>query len=95
MQKQIDVAELVRRAAEVVDEVVRQEERYIVARAGKPEAVLISYIEFLRLQSATDAGTRERFQRLVDKMDRRNSGHSDEEVARDVTEAIAEVRSER
>jgi prevent-host-death family protein len=95
MQKQIDVTELGRRAAEVVDEVVRQEEPYIVARDGEPEAVLISYIEFLRLQSATDAEVHERFQRLLGKMDRLNSGVSDEEVARDVAEAIAEVRSER
>lgn len=95
MSKQIELSELQRRGEAILDELAREREPYVVARGGEPEAVLISYIEFLRLQPASDAENHDAFQRLLDKMDRLNSGFSEEEVARDVAEAIAEVRSER
>jgi prevent-host-death family protein len=91
MQKQIDVAELGPRAAEVVDEVVRQEEPYIVAREGEPEAVLVSYSDFRRWQAMDDVA-HERFDRMIERLGRLNAAFSEDEVARDVAEAIAEVR---
>jgi prevent-host-death family protein len=92
MQKQIDVAELGRRAAEVVDEVVRRQESYIVARDGEPEAVLVPYIEFLRWQRASGESADEHFEGVIERLGRLNAHWSEEEVARDVAEAIAEVR---
>ena len=92
MQKQIDVAELGRRAAEVVDEVVQRQEPYIVARDGEPEGVLVSYVEYLRWQLAAGESADEHFDRVIERLGRLNAHWSEEEVARDVAEAIAEVR---
>jgi prevent-host-death family protein len=92
MQKQIDVIELGQRAAAVIAEVARQQEPVIVARDGEPAVVLLSYVEFLRLRPVSDEDVHARFDRLLTKMDRLNAGVSEEEVARDVAEAIAEVR---
>jgi prevent-host-death family protein len=92
MQKQIDVAELGRRAAEVIDDVVRRQEPYIVARDGEPEAVLVSYVEYLRWQRTSGESADEHFDRVIERLGRLNAHWSDEEVEQDVAEAIAEVR---
>lgn len=92
MQKHIDVAELGRRAAEVVDEVVRQEKPYFIARDGEPKSVLVSYVEFLRWQRTSGESADEHFDRVLDRLGRLNAHWSEEEVARDVAEAIVEVR---
>jgi len=92
MQKQIDVAELGQRTADLVDEVVRRQEPYIVARDGEPEAVLVPYYEFLRWYRTTGESADEHFDRVVERLGTLNAHWSEEEIARDVAEAIAEVR---
>ena len=51
MQKIIGVTELQRRFRSVFDEVAHKHTPYILTRGSRPEAVLIPYEEFLRLQA--------------------------------------------
>ncbi len=95
MQKQIDVSELEQHAGEVVEDVVRSGEPWVVVRDRQPAAVLMPYIEFLLWRRPSDEEVHERFDRLMEKMAHLNAHVSEEEVARDVAEAIAEVRRER
>jgi prevent-host-death family protein len=95
MRRQIDITELQRRGAALLEDLADGGEPYIVEHDGQPAAVLMSYVEYLRLQPAPGEEVHERFHRLLDKMDRLNSGFSEEEVARDVAEAIDEVRRGR
>jgi prevent-host-death family protein len=93
MQKQIDVAELGQPMAGVLDEVVRRQEPYVVARDGEPEAVLVPYGAFLRWQRGGTESADEHFDRVIERLRRLNKDLSDDEVARDVEQAVAEVRA--
>jgi prevent-host-death family protein len=57
MQKIIGVTELQRQFRKILDEVTRRKTPYILTRGSRPEAVLIAYDEFLRLQEL-DQGER-------------------------------------
>lgn len=52
MQKIIGVTELQRKFKTVLDEVTRRKTPYVLTRGSRPEAVLIAYDEYLRLQEA-------------------------------------------
>lgn len=87
MQKQIELADLGQRAAAVVDEVVRQHETYIVARDGRPEAVIVPYGEFERLR-----GSRvEALRAGLDRLERRLAELDGEDPAfeSEITSAVA------
>ena len=63
----------------------------IFEKSGRPVAVLISPEQWERYQQQT----RERFFAAVDRLQERNREMDPEEVERDVTEAVEEVRRER
>jgi prevent-host-death family protein len=90
MQKIIGVTELQRRFRSVLDEVVSKHIPYVLTRGSRPEAVLISYDDFLRYQDLEEQQVLTRFDRLVNGMVAQNARYSDEEVAED----IAAVRNE-
>ena len=91
MQKVIGVTELQRHFRSVFDEVAKRNIPYVLTRGSRPEAALISYEEYLRLQELQERDVLARFDRLVARMTEQNASTSAEEVAADVTAARAEL----
>jgi len=91
MQKIIGVTELQRRFRSVFDEVVRKNIPYVLTRGSRPEAVLISYEEFMRYQELDENQVLARFDRLVTRMASQNAEYSEKEVAMDIAAARAEL----
>jgi PHD/YefM family antitoxin component YafN of YafNO toxin-antitoxin module len=95
MQRQFELQDLARRGDAILDDLANAGEPFIVARDSKPVAVLIAYEDFLRWQRGTAESPDEHFDRVAERLHRLNTGLSDDELARDVAEAIAEVRASR
>ncbi len=91
MQRIIGVTELQRRFRSVFDEVAKKRVPYVLTRGSRPEAALIPYEEFLRFQMMKEQDVFARFDRLVARMAKQNVAASEEEVAADVTAALAEL----
>ncbi|MFH1908327.1 MAG: type II toxin-antitoxin system Phd/YefM family antitoxin [Chloroflexota bacterium] len=95
MNQIIGVTELQRRFRSVFDQVVKERTSYILTRGSRPEAALIPYEDYVRIQSMSEDDVLERFDRLMEKMRLVNAGRSEEEVQADVEAAIREVREEK
>ncbi len=91
MQKIIGVTELQRNFRVVFDEVVQKSVPYVLTRGSRPEAALIPYDEFLRIQESQERAVVARFDRLLARMAEQNAPYGEEEVAED----IAAVQRER
>ena len=91
MQRIIGVTELQRRFRAVFDEVTRKQIPYVLTRGSRPEAVLISYEEFLRFQALQEQEVLANFDRLSARLAEQNAAISDDEAAADVSAAIAEL----
>lgn len=97
MQKRVGVAELAGRLRTVLDEVAREQVTYVLESNGRPEAAVIPYEEFLRLQRLAERERQrlERWDRSRARLAAANAHFTDEEIDADVRAAIAEVRAER
>jgi len=91
-QKIIGVTDLQRRFKAVVDEVREDRIPYVLTRGSRPEAVLLPYDEYLRLERLDEKEAVFRFDRLLEKARARNRGVGAETVAEDVRRARDEVR---
>jgi len=91
MQKIIGVTELQRHFRAVFEDVAERNIPYVLTRGSRPEAVLVSYEEFLRLQDLREQGVRARFDRLTEQLSERNACYSDEEIEADVEAARKEL----
>lgn len=91
MQKVIGVTELQRNFRAVFDEVAKENVPYVLTRSSRPEAVLVSYEEFLAWQEMREQNVLARFDALMARMAERSEAFSDEEVAADVHAALEEV----
>ena len=91
MQKIIGVTDLQRRFRAVFDEVAEKRIPYVLTRGSRPEAALLPYDEFLRFQEFQEKEILGQFDRLSARMDQRNAEFDDEEIARDVARARAEL----
>ena len=91
MLKTVGVAELQRQFRSIFEEVVGENTPYVLTRDSKPEAVLVSYTEFMRLQ---DQDFSRRFDELVQRMGETNDGYTEEEVMAEVKAAVREVREQ-
>jgi len=65
----------------------------IVEKQGKPVAVVISPEEYERYRRYKEEA-KQRFFQVVDRIQERNAGKDPEEVYRDVTAAVEDVRRE-
>jgi prevent-host-death family protein len=74
--------------SDVLNRVYYQREPIVVERQGKPMAVVVSLADFERYQQLA----KERFFQAVDQVQARTAGHDPEEVLRDVSEAVDDVR---
>ena len=91
MLKTVGVAELQRQFRSIFEEVVGENTPYVLTRDSKPEAVLVSYAEFMRLQ---DQDFSRRFDDLLQRMAETNAGYTEEEVMAEVEATIREVREQ-
>jgi prevent-host-death family protein len=74
--------------SDVLNRVYYQREPIIVERQGKPMVVVVSLADFERYQQLA----KEHFFQAVDQVQARTVGHDPDEVLRDVSEAVDEVR---
>jgi prevent-host-death family protein len=95
MNQMIGVTELQRRFRAVFDDVTKNGVPYILMRGSKPQAVLIPYEEYLKYKKFSDEEANRKFDGMVKRLGELNAKYSDEEVQRDVEEAIQEVRKLR
>ncbi len=95
MQKIIGVTELQRRFRAVLDEVVTQRVPYVLTRGSRPEAVLLPYDEYVRLEEAREREALAHFDQLLQRLAHQNEAVTEEEIAEDVAAALAEVRAQR
>lgn len=91
MQKIIGVTEMQRRFRAVFDEVVQKQVPYVLTRGSRPEAVLISYEEFLHLQTLQEQEVLARFDQLMTRMAAQNAAASEADVSADIAAARAEL----
>ena len=87
MQKIIGVTELQRRFRSVFDEVANENVPYVLTRGSRPEAALISYEDYLRLQALQEEEILARFDALTTRLAERNAPYGDDEVEADIEAA--------
>lgn len=90
--KIIGVTELQRRFRAVFDEVREDRVPYVLTRGSRPEAVLLPYEEYQRLEQLDEKEVVYRFDRLLERAGQRNENVPDEDVIEDVRRARAETR---
>jgi prevent-host-death family protein len=87
MQKIIGVTELQRKFRIIFDEVVHKKTPVVLTRGSRPEAVLISYEDFLRFQEMQESEVLARFDQVWDRLAELNARYSGEEVTADIESA--------
>ena len=88
----IGVTELQRRFRAIFDEVREERVPYVLTRGSRPEAVLLPYEEYERLERLDEREVVYRFDRLLDRTRRHSEDTGQEEVLADVRRARDEVR---
>lgn len=94
-QRIIGVTELQRRFKAVIDEVREGGVPYVLTRGSRPEAVLLPYDEYERLERLDEKEVVYRFDRLLERTGRRNEQAAEADVEADVRRARTEARAER
>lgn len=94
-QQIIGVTELQRQFRMVFDKVAKKGIPYILTRGSRPEAVLISYEEYLRYQALNEPDEEKRFDLLMKRMQVMSENVSDDELEADIEAAVQEVRAKR
>jgi prevent-host-death family protein len=95
LDKIIGVTDLQRRFRKTFDEVAEEHVPYVLTRGSRPEAVLIPYEQYLRFIRADAEGIRKRFDDMLARMSAANGRFSEEEVAKDVADAVRVVRKRK
>ncbi|HJN43883.1 MAG: hypothetical protein CL477_10155 [Acidobacteria bacterium] len=91
----IGVTELQRRFKAVFDEVRENRVPYVLTRGSRPEAVLLPYEEYERLERLDEKEVVYRFDRLLERTYRRSEDTDEADVAADVRRAREETRRPR
>lgn len=97
VQKTIEVAELLSCLDAVLGEVAGGRVRCVLARNGRPEAALISYVDFERFErlDRSEREFRARWERSRGRLAEANAHLTDQEIEAEVAAAVAEVRAAR
>jgi prevent-host-death family protein len=91
MHKTIRVPDLEQSFRTVLEEVKREHVPYVLTEDSQPEAVLVPYEEFLKLQKFQEENVLARFDEVWARMAEQNARYSEQEVSED----IAAVQAER
>lgn len=84
MQKIIGVTELQRQFRTFFEDVVRKRTPLVLTRGSRPEAVLISYEDFLHFQQMQENEVLAQFDQVWNRLAQSNASYSDEEIAADI-----------
>ena len=95
MNRIIGVTELQRKFRTVFDDVARRHVPYILTRGSRPEAVLISYEQYLRFVRADESGVLDRLDRALARMADLNAAYSEEEIEADLLQTTKTVRTRK
>lgn len=87
MQKIIGVTELQRKFRPFFEDVVRERTPLVLTRGSRPEAVLISYEDYLRFNQMQESEVLAGFDRVWNRLAEVNAAFSEEEIARDIKAA--------
>jgi prevent-host-death family protein len=87
MQQIIGVTELQRQFRSFFDEVVRKRTPLVLTRGSRPEAVLISYDDYLRFQQMQEGEVLAHFDQVWNRLAEVNASFSDDEIAADIKAA--------
>lgn len=87
MQQIIGVTELQRKFRSFFDDVVSKHTPVILTRGSRPEAVLISYEDYLRFQQMQESEVLARFDTVWNRLAEVNAAVSEEELAADIKAA--------
>ena len=87
MQQIIGVTELQRQFRSFFDEVVRKRTPLVLTRGSRPEAVLISYVDYLRFQQMQEGEVLAHFDQVWNRLAEVNAGFNDAEIAADIQAA--------
>jgi prevent-host-death family protein len=87
MQKIIGVTELQRKFRPFFEGVVNKRTPLILTRGSRPEAVLISYEDYLRYQQLQESEVLARFDKVWDRLAEVNAEFSEDEIAADIKAA--------
>jgi prevent-host-death family protein len=93
MEKIIGTTDLQRNFKAVFDEVAKEKIPYILTRGSRPEAVLVPYTEYQRLQQLQEKEVLRRVETLLTRLADQNARYDAAEVAADVEAALNEVRA--
>ena len=88
----IGVTELQQRFKAIFDEVREERVPYVLTRGSRPEAVLLPYEEYERLERLDEKDVVYRFDRLLERTRRHSEGTDEQEVLADVRRARDDAR---
>lgn len=91
MQQIVGVTELQRKFRSFFDQVVDKQIPIVLTRGSRPEAVLIPYDEYLRLQALRENEVLARFDQVWTRLSELNADYSDEEIVADIKAARSEL----
>ena len=86
-QRIVGVTELQRRFRKFFDQVAKQNMPIILTRGSRPEAALIPYEDYLRLQEMKESDVLARFDQVMDRLGKLNAEYSEEEISADIKAA--------
>ncbi len=86
-QRIVGVTELQRRFRKFFDQVSKQNTPIILTRGSRPEAALIPYEDYLRLQEMKESDVLARFDQVRDRLGKLNAEYSEEEIVADIKAA--------
>lgn len=89
-QRIVGVTELQRGFRKFFDQVAKQNMPIILTRGSRPEAALIPYEDYLRLQEMKESDVLARFDQVLDRLGKLNAEYSEEEIAADIKAARQE-----
>ena len=87
MQRIIGVTELQRQFRSFFDEVVRKRTPLVLTRGSRPEAVLISYDDYLRFQQMQESEVLGQFDKVWNRLAKVNAEFDEAEIAADIKAA--------
>ena len=86
-QKIIGVTELQRRFRQFFDQVAKMNTPIILTRGSRPEAALIPYEDYLRLQELKESDVLARFDQVWEKLGKLNESYTEDEISADIQAA--------
>ncbi len=94
MRKVISAMEARRKFGSMLNEVALKDDRFIIERAGKPIAAIVSIDKLMRLEQAEE-NARQEFFEWVKEVRKRAKKYSEAEITKRVDEAVRSVRSSK